>query len=116
MINVIEINWVAVLNFPEKETIKCVPVLDSLRNCLIEDITSSLVIIIIVGIAIINLGSNKRIHIKTIDTNNLSLNRSIKAPKSVVEPVFLAIYPSRKSVRDARANKIALYILNSSPK
>ena len=67
----------------------------STKNCLIEDMISSLEIIIIVGM-ISKIALDRKTHqIKTIQTSNLSANKSRRAPKEDVFPVFLAMYPSK---------------------
>lgn len=64
-------------------------------NCLKDEMTSSLVIINIVGIIKKIDGFKKINHIRTTHTNNLSANRSRRAPKEVSLFVFLATYPSK---------------------
>ena len=70
------------------------PVL-STKNCRIDEIISSLEIIISEG-TINKTELDKKTHqIKTKHTSNLSASKSSKAPKEVVVLVFLAINPSR---------------------
>ena len=100
----IEMICSVVLLLAIKDTFRTLFLSCSTINCLSEEITNSLEIIIITGMVINKSPYKETSQINKVHTNSLSANKSKSAPSRVSALVFLAIYPSKKSVAPAIKN------------